>query len=864
MKVGRLIENTEWLPGSCYDERLQPQISILLPTFRRAVGGLFKRSLEACLAQTLKDIEIIIIDDASIDGTKDIINEYMEADGRISCLRHPSNVGLPAISEYEGYLKARADYVSFAFDDDTFYPDALELLLQASKANPKMVCYGHMLMRSIEIGSSIQLTSEVGQPIQRHNIRGGNFIANNAVLLPKHVIEHIGLFDPHIAMARQCDWGFWRRLSEHYLLKYVDIAVGEIGGPSTTDSLGKTYPLDAWASEELMYSDRSTLLKPDSFRDVDVFSTEHSSIATNAATIENLAQAHASKRGWKPEAKKASHELFGKQVLVVTRDFSASTMLCFSYLPLDPSYQVRIVMPGTWSIGELSRASCLIIVREFKFFSIWVAAAKSLGIPIYYFLDDNFTELQAKEVLGLDEDFSISALKDRLTSFSGVLLSSRNLLAYFEDNVIHHNLLYFPPSYCGQQAVTTDNKNDEFDISIAIAGGSHRHASLQNLLFPALVQLARKGKKIHLIIGGMDQKTLDAVGFEKHSHLVVTCLPWEIDWKRAILSLALYNPDVLVHPYSNTTNNAYKTLNCALTAHLLNAVLIVPNSPPYTDPAFSEGVVTVDVSRGPKAYIEAFQLLLSTPDCWQGYKDRNSSFCGQIFSGEENACVLKNILSKIDPVNFTIAESRLKTLLWQATGPGATAIHEKLYSEGMKISLLELSKLRGSVQKLRRILLFWRSPDNIWPSLSSNFRGIARDKTLSELGKEGAILEFSESLTEIPYVEYAIWIEEGMLKRVECAFASEGVNIGNVGIEIVSPSGEIVFHDIIDASVLDFGYPVLFETDGLPIEKSGRFFVRFFARSDWPIYLLNFVAYRLGRIKPRILRPFIKFVYEKT
>uniref|UniRef100_UPI001C5C92F7 hypothetical protein n=1 Tax=Escherichia fergusonii TaxID=564 RepID=UPI001C5C92F7 len=59
--------------------------------------------------------------------------------------------------------------------------------------------------------------------------------------------------------------------------------------------------------------------------------------------------------------------------------------------------------------------------------------------------------------------------------------------------------------------------------------------------------------------------------------LKVTLLPFDVDLSRAQMQLAEYRPDLLLHAPNKTLNNKYKTLNVALSAYILDCVLIVPN-----------------------------------------------------------------------------------------------------------------------------------------------------------------------------------------------------------------------------------------------------------------------------------------------
>ena len=103
------------------------KISIVTPSYNRA--HTLSRVYESLKNQTFKDLELIIIDDASTDGTKDLIKYFMETDERVHCIRHKENVGLPAISEYEGYMKSRGEYIAFIFDDNEWDKEYIQKTL---------------------------------------------------------------------------------------------------------------------------------------------------------------------------------------------------------------------------------------------------------------------------------------------------------------------------------------------------------------------------------------------------------------------------------------------------------------------------------------------------------------------------------------------------------------------------------------------------------------------------------------------------------------------------------------------------------------------------------------------------------------
>src|ERR1041385_6102710 len=143
MRVRDLIKDTVWLPGRDYDTA-RPWISVLLPTFRRGRDGSFLKAANSILDQSLRSLELIVIDDGSTDGTAQQIAMLMAADERVSCLTHPDNIGLPAMSEYEGFVHARGEYIAFGFDDFIFDRDALAGLAAFPLASSQAVVHGHV------------------------------------------------------------------------------------------------------------------------------------------------------------------------------------------------------------------------------------------------------------------------------------------------------------------------------------------------------------------------------------------------------------------------------------------------------------------------------------------------------------------------------------------------------------------------------------------------------------------------------------------------------------------------------------------------------------------------------------------------
>ena len=115
-----------------------PLISIVIPVYN--VEKYLAECLDSVLAQTLRDIEIICVNDGSNDRSHDILNNFAERDNRISVYSQP-NRGLSA-ARNAGVEKGRGRYILFIDSDDTVYTDLCEkVFMAAERANADMTYF---------------------------------------------------------------------------------------------------------------------------------------------------------------------------------------------------------------------------------------------------------------------------------------------------------------------------------------------------------------------------------------------------------------------------------------------------------------------------------------------------------------------------------------------------------------------------------------------------------------------------------------------------------------------------------------------------------------------------------------------------
>lgn len=111
-----------------------PKLSIIVTAFN--IEPYIRESLDCVLAQTLRDIEVIIVDDGSTDATPAIIREYAEKDVRIRTILFEKNtIGGVATAANAGIDSATGDFIGFADGDDLYDPTMFEKLYTAAVAH---------------------------------------------------------------------------------------------------------------------------------------------------------------------------------------------------------------------------------------------------------------------------------------------------------------------------------------------------------------------------------------------------------------------------------------------------------------------------------------------------------------------------------------------------------------------------------------------------------------------------------------------------------------------------------------------------------------------------------------------------------
>lgn len=109
---------------------MTPKVSVVIPAYN--AQQYLGETLDCLAVQTLREIEVLVVDDGSADSTPEILREYSEKYPFIRAIRQ-ENAGVAA-ARNRGIQEAAGEYLYFLDSDDLIEPDALEQLYQTRQA----------------------------------------------------------------------------------------------------------------------------------------------------------------------------------------------------------------------------------------------------------------------------------------------------------------------------------------------------------------------------------------------------------------------------------------------------------------------------------------------------------------------------------------------------------------------------------------------------------------------------------------------------------------------------------------------------------------------------------------------------------
>lgn len=137
---------------------MEPKVSVIIPAYN--TESYIAQAIESALNQTIKEIEVIVVDDASTDTTVDIANGF--SDCRLKIFINQQNVGAGLTRNY-AIQQARGEWIALLDSDDWYAPTRIEKLLQIALAENATMVADNLLL--IQDGASIPHSTQLDNSI---------------------------------------------------------------------------------------------------------------------------------------------------------------------------------------------------------------------------------------------------------------------------------------------------------------------------------------------------------------------------------------------------------------------------------------------------------------------------------------------------------------------------------------------------------------------------------------------------------------------------------------------------------------------------------------------------------------------------
>jgi glycosyltransferase involved in cell wall biosynthesis len=197
-----------------------PSVSVVLATYN--YGRFLAESVGSVLDQTFRDLELIVVDDGSTDGTADVVRRF-HGERRLTYIRQAHRG--PAAAFNRGLARARGRYLALHAADDAWLPTKLARQVAVLDSHPAV---GLVYTDAVIVDAD-------GKPLRRHfqkppvspavgwvlpELLLNNFVPASSVLIRGDALARVGLHDERLEVCE--DWDLWLRIAEHFPFAYVD------------------------------------------------------------------------------------------------------------------------------------------------------------------------------------------------------------------------------------------------------------------------------------------------------------------------------------------------------------------------------------------------------------------------------------------------------------------------------------------------------------------------------------------------------------------------------------------------------------------------------------------------------------------
>ncbi len=221
----------------------KPLVSVIIPTFNRL--EVLKRAILSVENQTYSNIELIVVDDGSSDGTGDFLNK-----NSIKFFTLDKNRGVSFARNF-GVARSKGEYIAFLDSDDEWLEEKIAKQINFLNKNNFRWCHGE----EIWVRNGIRVN-----PMKKHKKGGGDqflpslnlcLISPSTVMMEKSLFDEFGGFKEDFIVCE--DYDLWLRILNLYKIGFIeDHLIKKYGGHE--DQLSRKYfAMDEYRITTLIY-----------------------------------------------------------------------------------------------------------------------------------------------------------------------------------------------------------------------------------------------------------------------------------------------------------------------------------------------------------------------------------------------------------------------------------------------------------------------------------------------------------------------------------------------------------------------------------------------------------------------------------
>lgn len=193
-----------------------PLVSVVTPSFNQA--QFLEKTLRSVLDQAYPNIEYIVVDGASTDGTLEILEQYGD---RLTWISEPDQGQTHAINK--GFDMATGSILAWLNSDDLYTPGAIATVVEYFQTHPEaMFVYGDALVIDDQ-DRLFGMRAHVQACTRSSLVEVGDFIVQPAAFWRRELWEAIGPLDESLHYTM--DYEYWMRAAEHFPLHYLPVSL---------------------------------------------------------------------------------------------------------------------------------------------------------------------------------------------------------------------------------------------------------------------------------------------------------------------------------------------------------------------------------------------------------------------------------------------------------------------------------------------------------------------------------------------------------------------------------------------------------------------------------------------------------------